>query len=258
MIYERFYRRYVCLTVTYQGEIPPPSSSFPYGLFTDPNCQLQWPPFLKNSPNNSLYTIHTYTTTCVPKILQIQLCDWFRTLGVFFGALPCLKNSCQPCCKVLIFVHQGADIALVCTYALGYMSNSYTQAPVFLYAAERMSLLWLCEADIWGKSNINSHFCVCHFEISQFSVRSCLSLDVYLSLNRHKHNSRPLHLAKKHKLVSPKPSAGANYWALVGKVVLLSSLTSLKQNAGRGGWKNFSVTLEPVLRLELFFICIPE
>lgn len=49
MIYECFYSRYVCLTVTYQGEIPPPSSSFPYGLFfffTDPNCQLQWtPPF---------------------------------------------------------------------------------------------------------------------------------------------------------------------------------------------------------------------
>lgn len=47
MIYECFYSRYVCLTVTYQGEIPPPSSSFPYGLF----FFLQTPTVNSNEPH---------------------------------------------------------------------------------------------------------------------------------------------------------------------------------------------------------------
>lgn len=89
--------------------------------------------------------------------------------------------------------------------------------------------------------------------LSVDSCLYCISTSVWTARER----KGPLHIAKR-KLVFPKPSAWANYWALVRKVVLLSCLASLEQNAGRGGWKNFSVTLEPATGLELFFICITE
>lgn len=91
VIYECCYSRYVCLTVTYQGKIPHPSSSFPYGLFTDPNCQLQWPPFT------------VQITACnTPLTLFIHLCSkqltnsfmwliWDTKLWVFFVCCPVWK-----------------------------------------------------------------------------------------------------------------------------------------------------------------------
>lgn len=163
------------------------------------------------------YTPHTHIPPPVCQISYkfIHVTDPGHS-GCSFSVWPFSKDSCQPFCEVHIFVHQGADTALLCTCAVWYRVIVRNRN-LCSYLQLRGWLLCVCA------------YSRCHFEIS-------LSLYVFVFLPQFEPctNTKffPLHTKTKktHKLVFPKTSAWANYWALVREVVLLSSLASLEQN----------------------------
>lgn len=74
-------------------------------------------------------------------------------------------------------------------------------------------------------------------------LRSYFSQTLCLRLNCTQTETVPATFSTKH--VSSKRSPRAWPWVLGRNVVLPSSLASVEQNASRGDWKDFSVTLEP-------------
>lgn len=127
--------------------------------------------------------------------------------GHCFYVLTCLKKPCQPCFKVLILVHQGADTALHVMH--------HQQTPAFIYVAQSTAACTVAEL-----VSLFSRWSLHHgFSHSLNGTQTCI-----LEPNT----------LKDHKLVFPQTPAWANCWALVRKVVLLSFLAGLEQKCRQG------------------------